>query len=444
MGVVISDSRKLPDQLMTIERSTLRVVLGVGHKCPNVVLYSTVGGKGLQSTVASQQLLMLVRVLGMDRQQALRQALTAQAMVWMDPSTPKKVKPLLHFDSYIALLEQVDAAIAWADEQASPVAPYAMHRTRQWKTSTLALLGVDRDADGRRRSSMTQEVEQQMVADMAADVRAVMYIVALQHHRAELSTLPSMADVAWMSNHLVAAPFTSTRRSTANQLRVQLRGGMRLFVPWETFRYLRAWRVGCLFCDDDGDEDHLWTVTHLLKDCKFQGMEEKRREVWLTVVKFAHDTDIAGPLLTSHALDFDSPSLRDNMFALMVGEEVPDNFIKLGLEGFRAGRVAKVCRRTTGTSSAKTSGKHGVSASTGNRPVFPSSNKGAAKTVAADPQHAPQRPKHSCESRGSGCATRPTPMQAQAYQRLLNITGAILIHASKLVQDFVAISKPTE
>ena len=74
----------------------------------------------------------------------------------------------------------------------------------------------------------------------------------------------------------------------------------------------------------------------------------------------------------------------------------------------------------------------------------PSAIREQRKQWRQTPQHAPQRPKHSCESRGSGCATRPTPMQAQAYQRLLNITGAILIHASKLVQDFVAISKPTE
>ena len=36
---------------------------------------------------------------------------------------------------------------------------------------------------------------------------------------------------------------------------------------------------------------------------------------------------------------------------------------------------------------------------------------------------------------------RQTPAQRHAYQRLLNITGAMLLHAAKTIQDFVADMK---
>ncbi len=78
-----------------------------------------------------------------------------------------------------------------------------------------------------------------VMAKMAADSRAAVYILSLHQHNMELAVLTSIADVAWMSQHIVGAPFTATRRSYANQIQMQVRGGMRTFLPWKSFQLLR-------------------------------------------------------------------------------------------------------------------------------------------------------------------------------------------------------------
>jgi hypothetical protein len=434
LGVVIADSRRLPAQLLTIERTTLRVFLQMGRKCPNAVLYSIVGGKSLQSTVVSQQLSTLIRVLQMDRQHHLRQALTAQAVIWSNPSTPRKVKSLLHYDTYASLVERIDGAITWIDEQNSAdgatAVPYAVDRSRQWQQNISAIL-LD-------NAHLTEEGKQQMVARMAADARAVVYILALQQHRAELEALPSMQDVAWMSQHLVAAPFTSTCRTTANRLRVQLRGGMRVFLPWETFSPLREWKSGCRMCDN-GDKVVACTVTHLLKDCKHEALEKKRREVWQHVVHFARTNGIAGPLLDEHALDFAHPRMRECMHALTVGEEFSSDFINVGLDGWRQSAVAKiVCCQQYPAQEGKDSGVR-----SGSSPVTTSGGKDCKGADIGMRGHRGSgiRPRRTRGDSTKNRQRRQTPAQRHAYQRLLNITGAMLLHAAKTIQDFVADMK---
>ena len=393
------------------------------------------GGKSLQSTVVSQQLSTLIRVLQMDRRHHLRQALTAQAVIWSNPSTPRKVKSLLHYDTYASLVERIDGAITWIDEQNSAdgatAVPYAVDRSRQWQQNISAIL-LD-------NAHLTEEGKQQMVARMAADARAVVYILALQQHRAELEALPSMQDVAWMSQHLVAAPFTSTCRTTANRLRVQLRGGMRVFLPWETFSPLREWKSGCRMCDN-GDKVVACTVTHLLKDCKHEALEKKRREVWQHVVHFARTNGIAGPFLDEHALDFAHPRMRECMHALTVGEEFSSDFIDVGLDGWRESAVAKiVCRQQYPAQKGADSGVR-----SGSCPVTTSGGKDCKGADVGMRGHGsgtmPIR--HGSATGSGGGGTKPrqrrqTPAQRQAYQRLLNITGAMLLHAAKTIQDFV-------
>ena len=435
LGVVIADSRKIPDQLLSNERMTMRVLTGMGKNCPNAVLYSVMGGRSVQSTVATQQLSTLIRILQMDKKDNLRQALTAQSMVWSNMSTPQKVKSSLHYNTYAMLLERIDGAITWADRQHSadgtPVVPYAANRTRDWRQKVSSiLLGT---------GGMSVDDEQKIVAGMAVDARAVVYILALQQHRTELEALSSMQDVAWMSKHLVAAPFTNTRRTTANRLRVQLRGGMRLFLPWETFNVLRKWKeAGCLLCEDDGEAGG-WTITHLLKDCKHVALEEKRREVWQRVVHFARTNGVAGPLLLEHALDFEHPRLREGMYALTVGEEFSSDFIEVGLDEWRSTAVAKICRQRC---AAKSGG--GSDARSGLCTSSSRDDKKSSGVAAGTRKH--RSSGTTARSGGEGGSTksrrcRQTPKQQQAYQRLLNITGAMLLHAAKTVQEFVASVK---
>jgi hypothetical protein len=179
------------------------------------------------------------------------------------------------------------------------------------------------------------------MAKMAADSRAAVYILSLHQHNMELAVLTSIADVAWMSQHIVGAPFTATRRSYANQLRLQVRGGMRTFLPLRD----TANGKGCWLCKSDMvDGKATWTVTHLLKTCMFDELESKRQEVWKRVVQVATATGLAGAQMLANHGDYSNAYMRDNMYALMVGEEVPNDFINLGLQGWRARKVAHICR----------------------------------------------------------------------------------------------------
>ena len=70
---------------------------------------------------------------------------------------------------------------------------------------------------------------------------------------------------------------------------------------------------------------------------------EMRRSMWQEVVRVVVAAGLAGTYMVAHATDYSDPTMIRLMFALMVGEEVPNSFINLGLESWRARRVARQC-----------------------------------------------------------------------------------------------------
>ena len=190
---------------------------------------------------------------------------------------------------------------------------------------------------------------------------------------------------------------------------------------------------------DNGDKVVACTVTHLLKDCKHEALEKKRREVWQHVVHFARTNGIAGPFLDEHALDFAHPRMRECMHALTVGEEFSSDFINVGLDGWRQSAVAKiVCCQQYPAQEGKDSGVR-----SGSSPVTTSGGKDCKGADIGMRGHRGSgiRPRRTRGDSTKNRQRRQTPAQRHAYQRLLNITGAMLLHAAKTIQDFVADMK---
>jgi hypothetical protein len=449
LGIVICDSTRIPGELMTIERAMVRMMTRAPKKCPIRVMYSVLGGKLLQGTVAAQQVARTVHILQLPRHNLLRMALSAQTDVWVNRSTSAAVRSRLHVDTIITLMQRIDNALEWNDKQVAsgsfPSAPYNSGRLRNWRETVLSTIR-HYHCSSLSAAGLTIDEEQSGMAKMAADSRAAVYILSLHQHNMDLAVLTSIADVAWMSHHIVGAPFTATRRSYANQLRVQVRGGMRTFLPWKSFQLLRdtANGTGCWLCKGDMvDGKAMWTVTHLLKTCMFDELEAKRQEVWKRVVQVATETGLAGAQMLANHADYNNAYMRDNMYALMVGEEVPNDFINLGLQGWRARKVAHICRPgADSTSGARNGDKaHSVGIFTDDH-SGPENGRIHKKQLIGDDGRNEGGGVHGNDHRHDATTTgnKPTATQISTYQRLLNITGGMLVFASNYAQDCIAIT----
>ena len=236
--------------------------------------------------------------------------------------------------------------------------------------------------------------------------------------------------------------------------------GMWSFLPWSTYGALRKYgNTGCIFCDGSEAEGlGMWTVTHLLKSCTHDELAGMRKCMWQEVVRVAMVTGLAGAYMVQHAEDYNDPTMQSHMFALMVGEEVPNSFIDLGLEGWRASRVARRCGASgsggklesgtgVGTVEATTvvrCDSEAARCSRGSDCGIPANDSGIVRCEAARCLEV--------ES-GSGCTreARHAPMtrhlpgpvnaavRASTYQRLMNITGAVLVHAQEYVVQCVQV-----
>ena len=347
LGIVIPDSQRLPKELIKYELWTMRGLLRVSSSgCPSAVLHSVLGGKFLQRTIQAQQLSLVTRALALPPEHARRVALGSQAELWMCTDIPAGVRKSLHMNSLGPLLECIDTAIAWNDDQRAhnrdTAVGYSGGRTRQWFKTTMSMLCHSGSSPAAVVG--TWEEEQMVVAKMTADSKAALYILSIHQHQTKIAKLKSTTDVAWMSSQLVGAPFTATRReTTGNVQRVQVRGGMWSFLPWSTYGALRKYgNKGCMFCNGC-DAEGKWTVTHLLTSCMHDELVEMRRSMWQEVVRVVVAAGLAGTYMVAHATDYSDPTMIRLMFALMVGEEVPNSFINLGLESWRARRVARQC-----------------------------------------------------------------------------------------------------
>ena len=190
------------------------------------------------------------------------------------------------------------------------------------------------------------------------------------------------------------------------------------------------------------DGKAIWTVTHLLKTCMFDELEAKRQEVWKRVVQVATETGLAGAQMLANHADYNNAYMRDNMYALMVGEEVPNDFINLGLQGWRARKVAHICRPKADSTSGTRNGDkaHSVGIFTDDH-SGPENGRIHKKQLIGDDGRNEGGGVHGNDHRHDATTTgnKPTATQISTYQRLLNITGGMLVFASNYAQDCIAI-----
>jgi hypothetical protein len=467
LGVVVRDSKRIPRNLVKYERQTMHILLGANSRCPTAVLYSVLGGKFLQGTIEAQQLAMVIRVLRLPYLHARRVALSAQAEVWLCDDIPSGTRKMLHMETFGKLLRSIDAALVWNDGQweqgRPPAAAYSGGRTRQWFNAVMGMISFSGGSGG-LSVVRTWEKEQEVVVQMLRDSKAALYITSVHQHREKLAALKSPPDVAWMSSQLVGTPFTSMRRTTtANTLRVQVRGGMWSFLPWDTYGALRTLGSrGCVFCDGCEAEGFggIWTVTHLLRTCNHDELADRRKVMWNEVVEVASKSGLAGAYMLDHATDYTDVTMQSHMFALMVGEEVPNDFINLGLEGWKARKVARICQ-ARGTGIGTSGGNSGAVPSEVLRQQLTSADASGVGAIARGSSgsatdhgvcNGSRGVKRDREASGptdvKGVAvagalavaaasvnakqtSRQTAVQLSMYQHLLNITGTALIYAQE-------------
>ena len=331
---------KLPAELEADNARIMRM-LARAHATavPAAVLHATTGVEPVQATAMKATLRRVLSTCSLPRHSPPRQTMAAELDLWATRRDNEREQLWIH------------QALAWVDvldETAAWWATWAERHTifegdihlgpASWRQAVAQLL-MPTPIPSVGWAGLQQREETALLRRMKATYRNMVMLVFLRRRVEALRDLPSLDDVRGLSYAPAAPPFTSVRRSRANQLRVQLRGGIRTMLGWPVYECLRPNRtdtnqVRCVYCDA------ALTVSHLLRDSGCTRFAEERRAGYVRVRDTLSTAGLAGPALSpvppaGTALD---AAVEEWWFYLLIGEAVPEQFAKLGLQGWRTGK----------------------------------------------------------------------------------------------------------
>lgn len=152
----------------------------------------------------------------------------------------------------------------------------------------------------------------------------------------QLWPLKTLRGVAQLSAHATMPPFGHCPRTTVTPLRIRLRGGLWAFLRWHSYNALH--RSGdlcdvCPFCGGD------LTIPHAVADCV--RFEKARVEHWKCAWMVARQQP--EPLMPDEVnpellVPGEGGQCRQWWYLLTIGEEVPDAFLNIGVEGWASRR----------------------------------------------------------------------------------------------------------
>jgi len=177
---------------------------------------------------------------------------------------------------------------------------------------------------------LSEEQEATLLATMASQYGKAITVYTVWHQVKELWKLKSLRGVAQLSASVTLPPFGYCPRSTAYPHRIKLRGGLRCLLGYNNYKLLHRKgdiRDDCRHCGQE------LTVPHAVMECT--QFEETRVAVWTEAWRLARENKLMADVASPRELVSGTCcQLRQWWYMLTIGEEVPNAFLDIGLEGW--------------------------------------------------------------------------------------------------------------
>ena len=320
----------LPQSVVVDCHRVLRVLTG-DSRLPIAVLHSVTGIPRPQATVRQLMIQQLLAFFLLPTDHYARGVVAAEFDACVAGTLPRPYIQSAWIAHVIRVLHELDDAQTWFQRQSHPllvVLSASGAVDGGWYNGVLRLVRQTQTS-----TMLSPEEETALVSGLRNKYKQAVAMWELSIHVPEVRSLASVRDVVDLSLVSGVPPYMFINPSPANRLRTACRGGLRCVLRWRVFeavgkRHPAGTHVPCLVCGA------AWgSVTHLVRDCVY--FETHRRQCWSAVQTIAINEGITGTALTAECVP---QGIRHLWFKLTIGEDVPDSFLKLGLEDWKLRR----------------------------------------------------------------------------------------------------------
>ena len=259
-----------------------------------------------------------------------------------------------------------------------------VERWKSWRVAMVSLITGIHPED--RSRWLTRDERCVMLEDLKKWYKHAAFVTTTHKHWMEIETKTSLRDTKELLEGNNPPPFTMLPWSKANQYRLQLVAGWRGVLPWQLYDSLQRGRTQTTDeetgLEQESQEDRqcplchqeALSVPHVMRDCK--AVEKERVTTWKAVaeaIRVAHTSDLARgkpggdrpEVITIPTLAFEDNldlEQRHALYRFMMGAEVSDEFMGLGLEGWhtrawKGGHTSMNIKMDVYTAAARVAGR---------------------------------------------------------------------------------------